>query len=175
MFRTPVRLLSKWEDSLPHREMSVGRISFMKIMPVVTAFALVLNPCLAFATPTCSGTAVSGTGTLAGALNNNTVCVGAAGNWQSQELHHGGSIDEYKKGPGHPTDPSVPNYGSYTIGTSASHDTIVYTYSGTTFQTYMVSINGTSISYCDNLANSGNGAGIVKVTGTLKSGGGGCP
>lgn len=162
---------------MPHLGNIGWKDCIMKILPVVAAFALVLNPCLALADPTCGGPTVTVTsaGTLAGLLNGKTVCVGTAGNWQNQEFHHGGSIDEYKLGPGHPRDPSVINYGSYTISPSFSHDTIAYTYSGTTFQTYMDGINGTSIFYCDNIPNSGNSAGTVKVTGTLKSGGGGCP
>jgi len=74
-------------------------------------------------------------------LNNRYACVGASPNAQWNELHQGGLVLDYKKGPSDPTDPSdTPSHptGSYTVtgptGGAQQAGTVTYNYgAGGTF------------------------------------------
>lgn len=63
---------------------------------------------------------------LATLLEGKTVCVGTPGNWQNQELHSGGTVIDYKKGPGDAKDPSKA-IGTYSVS-PAGGGTVTYNY-----------------------------------------------
>lgn len=70
------------------------------------------------------------------------VCVGAGADVVSNELHTGGSIIDYKKGPNDPIDPSS-LVGSYTVVHSDNGGIISYTYlSGGEIYSYHVQAAG---------------------------------
>jgi len=131
----------------------------MKEVSLAIALAMTLGSGSAFAAvPTCGGTAVlTGTG-MATEVKGYMVCVGSAGAWQNQEFHQtSGSIQDYKKGPSDPLDPTK-TIGTYsinansTVSGSTSHDTISYTYGSENVGPFMVAITGPTLSFCNDAA-----------------------
>jgi len=124
----------------------------------------------------CSNSTRLGPTAISALLGGNTVCVPVATvdpmTWQ--ELHTGtatsttGSLVDYKRGPGHATDPSE-TVGTWTVnGNGVGNASVTHNYgSGGSF-TYEVhgsGVVGTNHSFC------GSGPEIVA---RVKSGGGGC-
>lgn len=136
----------------------------MKLLSIGTAAALLLASGGAMAA--CPGTPLTATA-ITNLLTGNTVCVGTAGNWEAQELHvSGGSLVDYKLGPGHAIDPSEP-VGTWSVDTAAA--TVTHNYGPGAIYTYKISANGgTSYSFCST-------AGASEVVANVKTGGGGCP
>ena len=119
----------------------------------------------------CTGTNLNATqiGTL---LGGNTVCVPAVTvdpmTWQ--ELHNGsttGTLVDYKRGPGHATDPSE-TVGSWSIGGTGSNRTVIHNYgSGGTYE-YLIYNNGNgTYSFCPV-------SGGTEIVARVKPGGGAC-
>lgn len=107
-------------------------------------------------------------------LGGNTVCVPTTTiptmTWQ--ELHQGtsgGPLIDYKRGPGHPVDPSE-TVGSWTVsGSGVGNATVTHAYSGSG-GTYIYSVHGTGIvgtdhSFC---------VGATEIVARVKAGGGAC-
>lgn len=79
----------------------------------------------------------------------NYVCVGSYPNAAWNELHAGGILIDYKKGPKDPVDPSI-MVGTYTIAPSAEGGVITYTYnSGSgTYSYHMQPAGGDRYRFC---------------------------
>ncbi len=131
----------------------------MKEVSLAIALALTLGSGSAFAAvPTCGGTAVlTGTG-MATEVKGYMVCVGSAGAWDNQEFHQtSGTIQDYKKGPLDPLDPTK-TIGTYsinansTVGVSTSHDTISYTYGSENVGPFMVAVSSGTLYFCNDAA-----------------------
>lgn len=77
-------------------------------------------------------------------LGGKTVCVGSAPTWQAQEFHQvGGTLIDYKRGSGHPIDPTK------TIGTwSVSGNQIAYSYTSGGSYTFDVYEKNGAYSFC---------------------------
>ena len=94
--------------------------------------------------------------TLSTLLQNNTVCVGSAGNWQGQEYHKtpSGALDnliDYHQGKTSTTDP-IAAVGSWSI--NSSNNTVNYTYHGGLTYTDTVYDNGNgTYTFCDTNGN----------------------
>ena len=94
--------------------------------------------------------------TLSTLLQNNTVCVGSAGNWQGQEYHKtpSGALDnliDYHHGKTSTTDP-IAAVGSWSI--NSSNNTVNYTYHGGLTYTDTVYDNGNgTYTFCDTNGN----------------------
>jgi hypothetical protein len=109
-------------------------------------------------TPTISTSSqIIGNGiTLSTLLQNNTVCVGFAGNWQGQEYHKtpSGALDnliDYHHGKTSTTDP-IAAVGSWSI--NSSNNTVNYTYQGGLTYTDTVYDNGNgTYTFCDTNGN----------------------
>lgn len=105
-------------------------------------------------------------------LTGNTACYPAGGPpWTNQELHSGGNIIDYKKGPSDPVDPSK-TIGTYAV-TGTDMGVVTYSYTGGGSFSYEV-FGGASLplgnyDFCSGGSPLANGP--VKI----KSGGGGCP
>jgi hypothetical protein len=100
-------------------------------------------------------------------LRGNTVCVGSAPTFDSQELHQdGGALIDYKRGPADKVDPST-NVGTWSITGNDTRGVFVkYTYSGGSSYTYSVWSNGgDSYSFCSSQP---------EIRARLKPGGGSC-
>ena len=105
-------------------------------------------------------------------LENNTVCVPTVTiptmTWQ--ELHQGtsgGALVDYKRGPGHPVDPSE-TVGTWTVtGQGNSPGTVVHNYGSGGSYTYTVHSTPVSniYSFC---------VGLTEIVARVKSGGGAC-
>lgn len=99
-------------------------------------------------------------GQLSTVISGNMACVGASGNWESQEFH--GALDnlkDYKRGPDHATDPTV-TVGSWAIGSDTNGGTITYTY-GTNIYTYKVIGASTIVPGSFEFCNIAGGAPII--------------
>ncbi len=116
-----------------------------------------------------------GVNTLETLLASKTVCYRTAGStdWTWQEYHatpNGGAnnLIDYKRGAGHPTDPTKP-VGSWSVG-SGANAAVRYSYTGGASYTFIV---------CDLGAGSyrfqGTGGASTVTPATLKSGSGPCP
>lgn len=129
----------------------------------------------------CPGTGASLSRTaLATLLVGNTVCVSnGSGGWLAQEQHLGtglsGVLQDYKRGPGHATDPTttIPALGSWTISGpavgQAVPSSVTYNYAGGSSFNYRVWVRGANHDFCP------VGAGTATEA-TMKSGtAGGCP
>jgi len=136
----------------------------MKLLNMGSAVALTLVTGGAMAV--CPGTPLTGAA-ISSLLTGNTVCVGTAGNWAAQELHvSDGSLVDYKRGPGHPVDPTEP-VGSWSVDATAG--TVSHNYGAGGTYTYKISANGgTSYSFCST-------SGAPEILSNVKTGGGGCP
>lgn len=110
-------------------------------------------------------------------LGGNTVCVPTSTiptmTWQ--ELHVGnatsttGALIDYKRGPGHPVDPSE-TVGSWTVtGSGVGNSTVTHAYGGSG-GTYIYSVHGSGVvgtdhSFC---------VGATEIVARVKAGGGAC-
>lgn len=117
----------------------------------------------------CSTGRVNGLANLTKLLNNSTACVPpvTVPTMESQELHQsGGTLVDYKRGPGHLVDPSKAVGTWAVIGTNS--DTLVtYNYGGGNIYTYSVFRNSDGThSFCS------AGAEIAKAR--IRPGGGPC-
>lgn len=125
------------------------------------------------ATAGCSTGRVLEPGTLRTLLQGNTVCVPvvtvATMDWQ--ELHQaGGDLVDYKRGPGHPVDPSE-KVGTWRItgdvGSSGDGAYVTHAYTGGSSYTYKVYNNGDgTYSFC--------GGNPADIKARIKTGGGAC-
>ena len=98
-------------------------------------------------------------------LEGNTVCVGAQPTMDAQEFHQaGGALIDYKRGPGHPIDPTK-QVGTWTV-TDVRGARVNHHYGGATKFGYSVwnNNNGTH-SFCSDNS---------EVKARIKSGGGAC-
>lgn len=136
----------------------------MKLLNIGSAVALTLMA--GGAAAACPGTPITGVA-ITSLLTGNTVCVGTAGNWEAQELHvSGGNLVDFKRGPGHPVDPSE-TVGSWSVNAAAN--TVSHNYGAGGTYTYTISPNGgAGYSFCST-------AGAPEILATVKAGGGGCP
>lgn len=117
------------------------------------------------ATAACTGTSLNQT-QLGSLLTGNTVCaIRVNDRWQ--ELHvNGGDLIDFKRGPGHPVDPSE-SVGRWSIVGNGASATVVYNYGGGgTFTFRVFSVAGNSYSFCD---------GAAELPATVITGGGPCP
>jgi hypothetical protein len=107
---------------------------------------------------------------LSSLLGGNTACYPTSAPFTNQELHSGGTITDYKKGPSDPKDPST-QVGTYTI-TGTSDATITYNYTGGGSFAYKVFGSspfnaGSNYDFCPN--------GIApQIVVRVKAGGGAC-
>lgn len=144
----------------------------MKKFVLVAAIAgsLVSGQAIAACTPSTRLNAAA----ITALLGSNTVCVPAVTvptmTWQ--ELHvgaPGGALIDFKRGPGHPVDPTQ-TVGTWTVsGTGAGNATVTHAYSGAG-GTYIYSVHGSGVvgtnhSFC---------AGATEIVARVKSGGGAC-
>ncbi len=102
----------------------------------------------------CNGQTKLSQSQVSAAIGGKTVCVGSAGNWQHQEFHAGttgGALTDYKRGPGHPIDPSE-NLGSWSL---SNNGTVTYTYNGGggTHAFGVCTINATTYGMCPGVSN----------------------
>lgn len=134
--------------------------------PLIFAATTALSLACGGAMAACPGTPLAGAA-ISTLLSGNTVCVGTPGNWEAQELHvAGGSLVDYKRGPGHAIDPSE-TVGSWAVNTTAG--TVTHNYGSGGSYTYTMSANGgTSYSFCST-------AGAPEIVANIKTGGGACP
>ncbi len=122
----------------------------------------------------------AGTGTrlnqtqIANVLSGNTVCVGSAPTWQAQEQHLvGGVLTDYKRGAGHPTDPTA-QVGTWAISGTGGNAAVVYNYGGTQYSYGVCSTNTTpapnqAVGFCPAGPNPG-----TATSATLRMGAGAC-
>lgn len=117
------------------------------------------------------GTQLTGTTnpTLGAALAGKMVC-GAVGNERWQEWHNGtaasGVVVDFKRGPGHPVDPSG-QVGTYSVSTAGATSTVSYAYGGSNNYAYRVCrVGSTSYAFC------GAALGGRDITGVIVGGSG---
>jgi hypothetical protein len=93
-------------------------------------------------------TAPMNVGTLQSALDGNYAC-GSQGSASWNELHSGGILTDYKKGPTDKIDPTA-TVGTYTIGNNKGTGQVDYSYTAGSLQfSYTVQSNGgTSYTFC---------------------------
>jgi hypothetical protein len=143
-----------------------------KTVIFATAFALAFGPAVSFAASLkCNGFTVIGnseTTTTAAQSDMATqftkimVCDPSSGApWHAQEFHGGGAttgnITEY-------SDQARNPYATYTLGGTGTgggssptiRGTIYYTYNGSNTPTYMVSVNGTTMYFCNSGTSNGD-------------------
>ena len=101
-------------------------------------------------------------------LNGNTACVGSGPTWQNQELHSSGNIIDFKRGPGHPVDPSK-TIGTYAISNDSGKGVVTYSYTGGGAFAFKIlssgAAPGSTVTYCQ---------GSSPLSVFIKPGGGGC-
>lgn len=98
-------------------------------------------------------------------LTGNTVCVGSSPTWAAQEYHQsGGALIDYKRGPGHPVDPTG-QVGTWSVTGTGTATKVNYTYGSTTYANSVWSNGGNSYSFCN----------PSETIGTVKTGQGACP
>ena len=124
----------------------------MKTFVLASTMALALVSGEAMAV--CSGGTRLDAGQITALLTNNTVCVPAATvpdmTWQ--ELHSsGGNLIDYKRGAGHPVDPTE-TVGTWSVsGTGVGNSFVTHNYGSGGSYTYSVfgtGVVGTSHSFC---------------------------
>lgn len=113
----------------------------------------------------CTGSSLNQT-QLSTLLTGNTVCaVRLTDRWQEQHVS-GGNLIDYKRGPGHPVDPSE-SVGRWSILGSGANATVVYNYGGGgTFTFRVFAVAGNSYSFCD---------GAIELPATILNGAVPCP
>ena len=143
------------------------------IKPILFTAALLLATAMtgeAMAAVACSGTQITdgSSPTLSALLSGNTMCQGSGATITAQEGHiAGGSLNDYKKGPTDPVDPTAV-IGSWAVSGAGPSTIVTYTY-GTNVFSYNVFLkggaagqNGSTYSFCS--------SGVSKATATLYSG-----
>lgn len=86
-------------------------------------------------------------GAVATAVSDKTVC-GILGNQQWQEYHQpGGSLIDYKKGPGHPVDPTK-QVGSWSTSGTGASSVVTYNYGSGGTYSYEVHLSGGTYTLC---------------------------
>lgn len=76
---------------------------------------------------------------------------GSSGGETWDELHSGGLVLDYKKGPNDPVDPSDTAShptGSYAYSSSGTDGTVTYTYGGTSYSYFIQAGSGSSYYFC---------------------------
>lgn len=92
----------------------------------------------------CSGAEQVKEPALTTTLTGNTVCVAKPGGWEVQEQHRpGGQLWDYKRGSGHPVDPTA-QVGTWAISGSGANSAVTHSY-GANVYSYKVCQVGTSI------------------------------
>lgn len=138
----------------------------MKTFVLASTMALALVSGEAMAV--CSGNGRLNATQLGSVLTNNTVCVPAVTvtNMTWQELHSsGGSLVDYKRGPGHAVDPSE-TVGTWSVIGTGNSATIRHNYGTGGSYDYAVFDNGNGThSFC---------SARPEIVGRVKSGGGAC-
>ena len=118
----------------------------------------------------CSGAAqIKSAADLTSKLAGNTVCVGSTPTFEAQEQHvTGGTLIDFKRGPGDPTDPTK-TIGTWGTSGSGANTIITYSYTGGSSYSYNVCTSGTNdLGFCP------SGTNTPTVNAKLKSGLGGC-
>ncbi len=117
-----------------------------------------------------TGTALTST-QITALLSANTICA-ASGSDVWQEQHRaGGQLWDYKRGPGHATDPTA-QVGTWTINAGSRTSpagTVTHNYGGASVYTYNVfgtGVVGSSHNFCN---------AVTSVVGTVKPGQSSCP
>lgn len=111
---------------------------------------------------------------IAAVLSGNTVCVGSAPTWNAQEQHIvGGVLNDYKRGAGHPTDPTA-QVGTWAISGTGGNAAVVYNYGGTQYSYGVCSTGQTAsanqaVGFCPVAPNPGSA-----TSATLRIGASGC-
>ena len=90
-----------------------------------------------------TGTRTTSAAALSSLVTGNMVCA-ALGSEVWQEWHNGGSLTDYKMGPGDTNDPSAV-VGSYVVN---ADNTISYTYGASTYQYEVCTTAGPSYAFC---------------------------
>jgi hypothetical protein len=119
----------------------------------------------------CTGGALVNTpAALTTLLSGKTVCVPNAGGWEWQEEHLGtGELFDFKRGPGHATDPRE-KVGTWAVSGTGANTVVRHSYTGGSSYEYKVCLaGGTSVGFCPT-------AGGATIMATVKSGSlVGCP
>ena len=106
---------------------------------------------------------------LTSTLVGNTVCVGSAPTFEAQEQHvTGGTLIDFKRGPGHPTDPTK-TIGTWVTSGNGGNTIVTYNYTGGSSYSYNVCTSG-----IDDLGFCPSGTNTPTVNAKLKSGLVGC-
>lgn len=139
------------------------------VLAAAAGIALAGLPATSMATCAAPSVRVNTKAAMATLLTGNTACVPPVTQptMESQELHvSGGALIDYKRGPGHPVDPST-QVGTWSVtGTDGRGVFVTYDYGGGKIYTYAVWNNGDGThSFCS--ANP-----EIKVR--VKAGGGAC-
>lgn len=116
----------------------------------------------------CSGADQLKGADVTNALQGNTVCVPNGSGWEWQEQHRtGGQLWDYKRGPGHPVDPSE-QVGTWAVSGTGANTVVTHTYGSQSFP-YKVCRVGASTSYgfCPSSG--------TTIMATIKAGISGCP
>lgn len=117
--------------------------------------------------PVVTTTQGAGAPSMSSLLTGKTVCVGATGNWAAQEFHKsGGDLIDWKKGAGHPTDPTK-SVGSWSITGTNTATRVNYTYGASTYSNVVWQHNDGTYSFC-------NQSGNETIPSSIKSGQVGC-
>lgn len=107
-------------------------------------------------------------------LSGNTVCVGSSPTWQAQEQHlASGALNDYKRGAGHPTDPTA-QVGTWSVSGTGGGALVLYNYGGTQYSYGFCSTNTTpaanqAVGFCPAGPNPG-----TATSATLRIGAGAC-
>lgn len=105
--------------------------------------------------------------TLNALLSGNTVCVGSAGNWEAQEYHaSNGDLIDWKRGSGHPVDPTK-KVGTWSITGTGAAMKVNYTYGSHTYSNAVWNHGDGTYSFCNNQG--------TETIGRIKTGQGACP
>ncbi len=118
------------------------------------------------------GSRVQPAATVATLLGGKTACA-MVGTERWQEFHQGnttagGNLIDYKRGPGHPTDPTA-TVGTWSTSGTGSSSRVIYNYGSGGVYSYEVCQNGATIRFC------GTPYGGRDIAGSLVAGQVACP
>jgi hypothetical protein len=123
----------------------------MKTSAIFASAAMLVSSVEAFGAaplPTCNGLSLLSSSAVAALFTPNAqYTCGTNGVESWNELHSGGLITDYKRGPADSIDPSK-QIGTYTVSSDASGGVLNDTYGGTTFSYHIASGGGTAYYYC---------------------------
>ena len=167
--------LSGYGQLAPSRLAEIRLITFQKENPMkkfVLVAVMASSLVSAQAIAACDNPSRLSGPAISALLAGNTVCVPATtiATMTWQELHQGtsgGALVDYKRGPGHPVDPSE-TVGTWTVtGQGSSPGTVVHNYGSG--GSYTDTVHSTSISNIYSFC-----VGLTEIVARVKSGGGAC-